>query len=92
MIDCLVGATYQQKLLIVLLCHVAKLIQKDKQLDFEITSEDQKGGIFDDIGVRFKTGDRWRQLFIQAKHKAEKTKAITWDDLTSTDKRDSVCD
>lgn len=86
MIDSLVGATYQQKLLIVILCHIAKLIQKDNELDFEVTSENQNGGIFDDIGFRFKTGVGWRELFIQAKHKADKSIAITWDDLTSTDK------
>ncbi|KFB36516.1 hypothetical protein ZHAS_00003660 [Anopheles sinensis] len=89
MVDSLVGATYQQKLLFVILCHVAKLIREDGKFDFEITSEDTRGGKFDDIGVRFKQGDRWKDLFFQAKHKEDKRKAITWDDLTSTDKRAS---
>lgn len=87
LVNFLSGIRYQLTLLIAVLCHAAKLKRQDEMFDFEITSEDPSGGIFDDIGIRFKDGDRWRELFIQVKHKADKTKSITWNDLTSSDKR-----
>ncbi|KFB51290.1 hypothetical protein ZHAS_00019341 [Anopheles sinensis] len=82
MIDSLVGATYQQKLSIPMLCQVAKLIREGKLLNFTITNDDEEGGLFDDIVFKSDDGD----LFIQAKHKEDKSYAITWDDLISTDK------
>ncbi|XP_058126173.1 uncharacterized protein LOC131267336 [Anopheles coustani] len=85
MLGALAGAKYQQQLLLVILYHVAKLIKEDE--DIEITSEDPTGGMFDDIGVRFKDGDQCRKLFMQAKYKDDMAKTITWDDLTSTDKK-----
>ncbi|XP_058127597.1 uncharacterized protein LOC131269263 [Anopheles coustani] len=83
MIDSLVGATYQQKLSIPIVCRVATLIREDKQLNFTITNDDEEGGLFDDIVFKSDDGD----LFIQAKHKEDKNYTITWDDLTSTDKK-----
>ncbi|XP_058126150.1 uncharacterized protein LOC131267315 [Anopheles coustani] len=85
MLGALAGAKYQQQLLLVILYHVAKLIKGNE--DIEITSEDPTGGMFDDIGVRFKVGNQWRKLFIQAKYKDDMAKTITLDDLTSTDKK-----
>ncbi|XP_058118944.1 uncharacterized protein LOC131261062 isoform X2 [Anopheles coustani] len=82
MIDSLVGATYQQKLSIPVVCRVAMLMRKNKHLNFTITNDDEEGGLFDDIVFKSDVGD----LFIQAKHKEDKSYTITWDDLTSTDK------
>ncbi|KFB49832.1 hypothetical protein ZHAS_00017853 [Anopheles sinensis] len=89
----LVGISYQQKLAIVILCHVAKQMEDDKKFDFTITSEDPEAGKFDDIAVRFNFGGRSSRLFIQAKHKEDETKTITWADLKSVDKNApfSVC-
>ncbi|KFB54045.1 hypothetical protein ZHAS_00001532 [Anopheles sinensis] len=82
MIDSLVGATYQQKLSIPIVCQVANLIRMDKHLNVTITNDDEEGGLFDDIVFKSNVG----YIFIQAKHKEDKSHTITWDDLTSTDK------
>ncbi|XP_058118945.1 uncharacterized protein LOC131261062 isoform X3 [Anopheles coustani] len=82
MIGFLDGATYQQKLFIPMVCRVATLIRKDKHLNFTITNDDEEVGLFDDIVFKSDVGD----LFIQAKHKEDKSYTITWDNLASTDK------
>lgn len=80
------GVTYQLKLLILMLLQVANVMKVNKEFKCFISTEDPEFGSFDDIVLRFKDGDKWYLLCIQAKHKENGTQCIKWSDLTSTAK------
>ncbi|KFB51288.1 hypothetical protein ZHAS_00019339 [Anopheles sinensis] len=83
MIDNLRGANYQKSLSSAIVCRIGDLIKNGEKSKFKITNEDKEGGLFDDIVVKSDDGD----IFIQAKHKEDTRYIITWNDLTSTDKK-----